>query len=86
MRFGRGDTVDMRCIGAPVSLEHARIECSRGRFILTDQSVNGTYVKPDGEPLLRLRREQFNLQGNGTIGIGQIPDDEAELTLRYTCI
>ena len=70
LRIGRGDTADVRCFGAPVSREHARIEYSRGRFILTDQSINGTCVQPCGEPLLGLRWEQFNLQGQGTIGIG----------------
>ena len=85
LRIGRGDTVDVRCLGAPVSREHARIEYHRGRFVLTDQSVNGTYVRPDDEPLLRLRREQFNLRGSGTIGVGQLPDEEPQLTLRYRC-
>jgi hypothetical protein len=36
------------------SREHARVECRRGKFMLTDMSTNGTYVvTPEGPFYLR---------------------------------
>jgi predicted component of type VI protein secretion system len=37
---------------------HARIERRRDKFVLVDQSSNGTYVRIDGEPEIQLRRER----------------------------
>ena len=43
--LGRGKKADMVINDSMASREHARIECRRGKFILTDMSTNGTYVQ-----------------------------------------
>ena len=42
--LGRGKKADMVINDSMASREHARIEYRRGKFILTDQSTNGTYI------------------------------------------
>lgn len=53
------------------SRQHAFIELRQEKFFLIDQSTNGTFVHPDGETELLLRREEMVLQGTGVIGFGR---------------
>jgi adenylate cyclase len=54
-----------------VSRVHARIEWRRGKFVLIDQSTNGTFVKPQGGQEVYLRREEMPLVGRGCISLGE---------------
>lgn len=81
--MGRADDNEVQCAGSLTSRRHARIEFKRGRFVLTDQSSNGTYVKPDGEDMFILRRDYSHLEGAGFIGLGESPDDMGKLAIRY---
>jgi class 3 adenylate cyclase len=68
--LGRGQKADMVVNDSMASREHARIECRRGKFILTDMSTNGTYVEtPEGPSYLR--REDIVLTGRGKIALGR---------------
>jgi class 3 adenylate cyclase len=68
--LGRGKKADMVVNDTMASREHARIECRRGKFVLTDMSTNGTYVlTPDGPAYLR--REDIVLLGEGKIALGR---------------
>lgn len=49
------------------SRQHARIERRGERFVLADQSTNGTFVTFGGETERFLRREELVLHGYGTI-------------------
>jgi adenylate cyclase len=85
VNMGRADDVELQCRGALTSRKHARIEFRRGRFILTDQSANGTFVRPDGDKVQMLRRDYFNLNGSGRIGLGETPVDDYPLSIFYRC-
>ena len=50
---------------------HARVEWRRDKFVLTDVSTNGTYVIGDDGAETCLRREEFILDGSGTISLGR---------------
>ncbi len=81
--LGRGNRADMVIRDTMASREHARIECRRNKFVLVDQSTNGTYVlTPDGPAYLR--REEVNLTGKGKISLGR---DVASAThvVEYNC-
>jgi adenylate cyclase len=68
--LGRGGSSEIAVASKHASRHHARVEYTRGRFVLADQSVNGTYVRfADGQEV-RLQREQLILRGSGTIGLG----------------
>lgn len=81
--LGRADDNDVQCAGALTSRKHAKIEYRRGRFTLTDQSANGTHVKPDGDNAYSLRRDHAQLSGTGLIGLGQEPEQMGSLAIRY---
>ncbi len=49
---------------------HARIERRRDKFVLVDQSSNGTFVTVNGEGEIQLRREEIMLRGRGHISFG----------------
>ena len=68
----------MRIDGDAVSREHARIECRRGKFVLTDMSTNGTYVLTSEGPSY-LRREDIVLIGEGKIALGREISEATEV-------
>lgn len=61
---------------------HARIERRRDKYVLVDQSTNGTYVTFDGEAEIGLRREELILRGRGRIVFGHsiVESDEDVVT------
>lgn len=68
--LGRGADSNVVIEDYLASREHARIECRRKRFILSDVSTNGTYVlAPNG--LHYLRHEEVVLWGCGKIALGR---------------
>ncbi len=76
--LGRGKKADMVVNDSMASREHARIECRRGKFIITDMSTNGTYVQtPDGPSYLR--REDVVLTGEGKIALGREISEATEI-------
>ncbi len=64
---------------------HARIERRRDKFVLIDQSSNGTYVTIDGEGEIALRREELMLRGRGHISFGHPYATDPAETLRFAC-
>lgn len=69
--MGRSTESNLPVFGNKVSRDHARLEIQRGKFVLIDQSTNGTYVAINqGEPIY-LRRESLPLWGSGVIALGE---------------
>jgi hypothetical protein len=83
--IGRADDNDLVIRGNLISRLHARIEISRNKFVLTDQSTNGTFVKgSDGEESF-VRRDSVQIKGEGLIGLGRVPESDSPLTIRFVC-
>jgi predicted component of type VI protein secretion system len=72
-------------IDAPhASRNHFKVEYNRGKFVLTDQSTNGTYVKlADGKEVY-LRRERLPLSSTGAICLGEKVDESNPLIIRFS--
>lgn len=83
LTIGRGEHNDLVVPEAIVSRLHVRAECRNGRFILTDQSANGTYVQQDGSPVTFVHNQDHVLAGSGMLGLGEMPETRPETTLRY---
>ncbi len=83
--IGRADDNDVVVRGNLISRLHARIEFSRNRCTITDQSTNGTFVQINGEEEAFLRRDSMPIKGAGLIGLGRVPDRDSPLTLRFLC-
>jgi len=83
--IGRAEDNDMVVKGNLISRLHARIEVSRNKFVLVDQSTNGTFVQSsDGEESF-VRRDSLQIKGQGMIGLGRLPEHGSPQTIRYAC-
>jgi hypothetical protein len=83
--IGRAEDNDVVVKGNLISRLHARIEISRNKFVLIDQSTNGTFVQSsDGEESF-VRRDSLQIRGQGMIGLGRLPEQGSPQTIRFTC-
>lgn len=84
--IGRGVQSDLLCKTRLASRSHATLEFRRGKFLLTDQSSNGTFVKTDDGENIFLRRQELMLWGSGYIGLGEeISKEDPDNLIRYVC-
>ncbi len=81
--LGRGKKADLIVNDRMASREHARIEFRRDKFVLIDQSTNGTYVVTADGPLY-LRGEEATLTGEGQISFGRSLS-ETEEVVSFSC-
>ncbi len=77
--LGRLDHCDIVVPSTCTSRTHARIEYRGSRFVLIDQSSNGTFIQPDGDEGCHIVRDEIDLTGSGKIGFGA-PVGESGLT------
>jgi adenylate cyclase len=85
LAIGRAEENDLVIKGNLISRLHARIEFSRNKFMLVDQSTNGTFVTTkEGEEAF-VRRDTMQLKGEGMIGFGRVPESGSSLTIRFAC-
>jgi class 3 adenylate cyclase len=84
--LGRAEENDMVIKGNLISRLHARIEFSRNKFMLIDQSTNGTFVLNHSGEESFVRRDSLQLKGEGMIGLGRTPEGApAGQTLQFSC-
>jgi class 3 adenylate cyclase len=83
--IGRGEDNDLVVRGNLVSRLHARIEAGKNRFMLVDQSTNGSFVQTSKGEDAFVRRDSVPLSGNGIIGLGRVPEAESYHTIEYFC-
>jgi class 3 adenylate cyclase len=83
--MGRAEENDLVIKGNLISRLHARVEFNRNKFLLIDQSTNGTFViGKDGEESF-VRRDSMQIRGEGLIGLGKAPDSNSSQVIRYSC-
>ncbi|MFZ5508843.1 MAG: adenylate/guanylate cyclase domain-containing protein [Pseudomonadota bacterium] len=70
LTMGRDQGNDILITDRRASRRHARIERRRDKFVVIDQSTNGTYVLFDGGAEFVLKREEAILRGRGRISFG----------------
>ena len=83
--IGRADENDLVVKGRLSSRLHARIEIGRSKFVLIDQSTNGTFVQTDDGEELFIRQDIRQLKGQGMIGLGCLPQQGSQHTIHFTC-
>jgi len=84
--LGRDPACDVVIADRMASRTHARIERRRDRFVIVDQSSNGTYVAVAGQREILLRREELILRGDGHITFGHANPTGAGEVLRFQCL
>ena len=85
VNMGRGDENDLVVKGNLISRVHARIEKRRGKFILIDQSTNGTFLQTVKGEETFVRRDSTQLVGEGIIGLGRVAKEGTTLAIHYIC-
>ncbi len=83
VNIGRADDNDLVVKGNLISRIHAKVELRRGKFVLIDQSTNGTFLQNlHGEELF-VRRDSTEVIGEGTIGLGRAEQPGSSLAIHY---
>lgn len=81
--IGRADDNDLVIKGNLISRIHAKIEMRRGKFVLIDQSTNGTFLQNvQGEERF-IRRDTTELHGEGVVGLGRAEEPGSSLAIHY---
>ncbi len=83
IRVGRMSYNDVVIDGETVSRLHARIEFRQSRFILIDESSNGTHIFQPGRGPKVLHHDELELGTQGLIGLGTAPTPNAPTTLAF---
>ncbi len=81
--MGRLKKNDISIIKDHVSRLHATIKYKRGKYILTDQSKNGTYVHIQGRQGIFVKRKTLLLISSGIIGLGGIVTNESSEAIHF---
>jgi adenylate cyclase len=82
--MGRSEENDLIVKGTLISRLHARIELSRNKFLLVDQSTNGTFVQGKDVDEAFVRRDSMQIRGEGYIGLGKAPDGTSQ-SIHFVC-
>lgn len=85
--LGRDKSNDLVVNNPLASRQHAQIEYRGGKFILIDQSTNGTYIFTEDGRKSFIHREEFPLSGSGSISLGHDTEGDAAsaLTVLFAC-
>jgi hypothetical protein len=81
--LGRAEENDLVVKGNLISRVHARIEASRDKFTLVDESTNGTFVQTNAGEEIFVRRDSTQLTGEGVIGLGRVAQPGTALAVHY---
>ena len=85
INMGRADDNDLVVKGNLISRIHARVEMRRGKFILIDQSTNGTFLEDVTGEETFVRRDSTELTGEGIIGLGRVAKAGTPLAIHFVC-
>lgn len=69
--LGRGDACNLVIQSNFASRQHASIDFTFGKFVLTDHSANGTYIRFSDNQVIHLTHQEIMLHGTGMISLGQ---------------
>ncbi len=86
INLGRADDNELVIMGNLISRIHAKVEMRRGKFVIIDQSTNGTFLlNVQGEEMF-VRRDTADLAIEGTIGLGRAEQPGAALAIHYKVV
>ena len=82
--LGRGEACDVSVQSDWASRLHSHIELRFGKFVLIDQSTNGTYIRFSDGSVQHVTREQIILHGSGTISLGHAFDQGGDGLVEFS--
>lgn len=81
--MGRLKRNDITIVKDHVSRFHATIKYKNGKYILTDQSSNGTYVHIQGRQGIFVKKKILLLSNSGIIGLGGVVTSESSEAIHF---
>lgn len=81
--LGRADENDIVIKGKLISRIHARIEMQKNKFLLVDESTNGTFIQRDDGEEDFVRRDSSELVGSGVISLGRVAARGTPLAVEF---
>jgi class 3 adenylate cyclase len=81
--IGRDASCDLSLETDFASRSHVDIKLNRGKFVLSDHSTNGTYVRFKGQDDIFIRREEMPLMGEGSISLGEVVDENNPSLIKF---
>jgi class 3 adenylate cyclase len=69
--LGRGEECELLIRTNYASRQHAHIEYNFGKYLITDHSANGTFIRFSDKQVIQLNHQQMVLHGAGEISCGQ---------------
>ncbi len=83
LKLGRQSQNDLVIRDKSVSRFHALIELKNDKFVLNDQSTNGTFVNPqEGKPYCVKQTEAY-LEGTGVLWLGEDSGLDSPIAIHY---
>jgi pSer/pThr/pTyr-binding forkhead associated (FHA) protein len=82
--MGRADENDLVIKGNLTSRVHARVAVVKNRYMLVDESTNGTFIQRDDGEEIYVRRDSTELSGSGIISLGRVAPRGAPLAIEYS--
>lgn len=70
VEIGRQKSNDIQVVNNRVSRTHALVELRNGKYYLTDQSSNGTFLLMEGQKGMTVKKKEVLLTAKGVIGPG----------------
>ncbi len=86
VNIGRAEDNDLVIKGNLISRIHAKVEMRRGKFVLIDQSTNGTFLQSLRGDETFVRRDSTELIGEGTIGLGRAEPPGSSLSIYFKAL
>lgn len=83
--LGRRRSCDLVIPQGHISREHALIIHRDGRFVLLDQSLNGTFLQGPGGEVRRVHAGEAVLQGSGYLSLGRPLGENGEDLVYFYC-
>ncbi|MFC1589037.1 adenylate/guanylate cyclase domain-containing protein [Pseudomonadota bacterium] len=81
--IGRGAKADITLDAPLASRIHVKLDYNRGKFVLADQSTNGTFIKLNDGKEVYLRREELPLSSRGAISLGEKVNESSPINISF---
>jgi len=85
LMFGRSKSCNIVVDADCVSRHHAKLVYRKGKFVVVDQSTNGSFVKTQGGQEVFIQNEEYPLSGSGFISLGKAVSVDNEHLIYFSC-
>jgi hypothetical protein len=83
--IGRGNNSNLLVPSELASRKHARIVYRKGKFVISDHSTNGTFIKSQNGKEVYIHGEDYPLTGSGFISLGESTALDNDHLIYFSC-